>query len=320
MPGNDPDEAARVVVGELAIPHLPELPANGLGADMVGRSTALLVDLAAEAGAHGWRLASSRGRDARLATLRLSTDVDAFVLAANGTTSWVKTQCVGPLTLASELETRSGHKAVGDAGLRRDLAQSLAEGVREHVAELRRRLPGAAGVVLQLDEPSLPRVLAGLVPTASGLGRLSAVGAGEAAELLRLVLDAGGAEDTVVHCCAGRPPWQVLARTGTRGVSFDLTRLDLSEAVLLDTIGALVEDGRSLWLGAVPSIPPVGQPVTAVADAARTLVDALWARLSFDPAVAAERTVITPTCGLAGASAQGALDALRATAMVGPDR
>ena len=45
-PGTDPREAATIVLGELGrLPHLVELPARGLGADMIGRASALLVDL-----------------------------------------------------------------------------------------------------------------------------------------------------------------------------------------------------------------------------------------------------------------------------------
>ena len=44
-------EAVATVLGELPdLPFLPELPARGLGADMIGRTAALLVDLAVEAG------------------------------------------------------------------------------------------------------------------------------------------------------------------------------------------------------------------------------------------------------------------------------
>jgi hypothetical protein len=49
MPGTDPREAAATIVGELPLlPHLPELPARGVGADMIGRTAGLLVDIAVE--------------------------------------------------------------------------------------------------------------------------------------------------------------------------------------------------------------------------------------------------------------------------------
>ena len=38
LPGTDPLEAARLVLGELPdLPHLPELPARGQHADLAGR-------------------------------------------------------------------------------------------------------------------------------------------------------------------------------------------------------------------------------------------------------------------------------------------
>jgi hypothetical protein len=45
LPGEDPREAARLVLGELPVPHLPELPARGPHADLAGRGAALLADL-----------------------------------------------------------------------------------------------------------------------------------------------------------------------------------------------------------------------------------------------------------------------------------
>ena len=46
LPGTDPREAARLVLGELTdLPHLPELPARGPGADLLGRGATLLPEL-----------------------------------------------------------------------------------------------------------------------------------------------------------------------------------------------------------------------------------------------------------------------------------
>src|SRR6266567_4892927 len=56
MPGVDPAEALRIVLGELPdLPHLPELPARGAGADLTGRTAALLVDMPVEITPTGWR-------------------------------------------------------------------------------------------------------------------------------------------------------------------------------------------------------------------------------------------------------------------------
>jgi hypothetical protein len=64
MPGTDPAEAMRVVAGELpALPHLPELPDRGPGADLTGRTAGLLVDIPVEVTPRGWRIAERPGRD-----------------------------------------------------------------------------------------------------------------------------------------------------------------------------------------------------------------------------------------------------------------
>ncbi|MGH3628709.1 MAG: methionine synthase, partial [Sciscionella sp.] len=49
MPGTAVEESTRVVFGELdTLPHLVELPARGVGADLLGRAAAILVGLPVE--------------------------------------------------------------------------------------------------------------------------------------------------------------------------------------------------------------------------------------------------------------------------------
>src|SRR4051794_26613115 len=78
MPGTDPREAAAVVTGELPVlTALPELPARGVGADMIGRTAGLLVDIAVEVRPSGYRVTAKPGRDQRRAVDLLRTDLDA---------------------------------------------------------------------------------------------------------------------------------------------------------------------------------------------------------------------------------------------------
>src|SRR4051812_7495434 len=175
LPGTDPAEALRIVLGELPeFPHLPELPARGPGADLIGRSAALLVDLAVDLTPAGWRLVDRPGIDLRRARELLARDLDALYDVADGHQGPFKVQAAGPWTLAAGLERTRGERAVIDPGARRDVAQSLAEGLAQHVAAVSDRVPGAS-VVVQLDEPSVPTVLQGGLPTASGYGKLPAV-------------------------------------------------------------------------------------------------------------------------------------------------
>jgi methionine synthase II (cobalamin-independent) len=306
LPGTDPAEAARMVLGELPdLPHLPELPARGLGADLIGRGAALLVDLPVDVQPSGWRLVDRPGRDLRRATDLLARDLDALEDAAQDYAGPLKLQVTGPWTLAATLELHYGDKAVSDPGAVRDLIQSLAEGVRRHVADVARRVPGAR-LVLQVDEPSVPVVLSGRVPTASGFGSLAAVEepvvrAG-LAEVLAAAVDAGAAA-TAVHCCAARPPLGLFRAAGARALSVDAARLD----GLDEELGTAVEAGVALWLGVVPG---VDAELGDLGDTVRA-VRRLWSRLGFPPADLPASVVPTPACGLAGATPAYARAALR---------
>ena len=102
----------------------------------------------------------------------------------------LKVAVTGPWTLAASVFRPLGGRVLADRGARRDVAQSIAAGVRDLVADVERRLPGVE-VLVQVDEPALPAVLAGAVPTEGGYFRHRAVDRPEAVELLR---ELGGEE------------------------------------------------------------------------------------------------------------------------------
>jgi methionine synthase II (cobalamin-independent) len=303
-PGTDPREAARTVLDLLPdLPFLPELPARGAHADLTGRSTALLSGLPVDLQPSGWRLVARPSQDGRRARDLLARDLDALEEAAEaGRPSALKVQCAGPWTLAATLELPRGARALADPGAVDDLAAALAEGLREHLADLARRLPGTR-LVLQLDEPGLPAVLAARVPTASGFATLRAPDATRAVEVLRTALAAG--TTTVVHCCAASPPVGLLRRAGASAVSLDATLLTPRDD---DALGEAAESGTGLLLGTVPSRDAVLSDLTAT----MSPVTALWRRLGLSAEALATGVVVTPTCGLAGASTAGARRALQA--------
>ena len=180
MPGTSAEESTSIVANELStLPHVVELPDRGVGADMVGRAVGMLVDIYGEVVPSGWRISRRPGRDTSRAKDFLAWDADAVQQHYAGA-EWVKVQVCGPWTLAAMLEVPSGHRALTDAGAVDDLADSLAEGLSAHIAEIAARVPGA-GIVVQIDEPALPTVLSGSLPTASGFGmvRGGPVGAGD---------------------------------------------------------------------------------------------------------------------------------------------
>ncbi|MDT4911120.1 MAG: hypothetical protein QOC66_248 [Pseudonocardiales bacterium] len=294
LPGTDPVDAVAMVFGELPdLPHLPELPDRGAGADMIGRTAALLVDLPVELVPSGWQIAAHPGRDVRLARDLLARDLDALENHAAGYVGALKLQATGPLTLAAAVELRTGHKIVTDHGALRDLTESLAEGLSAHLADVASRVPGAR-LVLQLDEPSLPTVLAGEVRTPSGYGTVRAVDPQVAEQALRSVLEAGPEGGRVVHSCARDTPIGLLRAAGADAVGVDATLLGVSD---YDALGEAVEAGLALWLGVLPS---TDRKITL--DEARAPIRRLWSELGFDPELLARTVVPTPTCGLAGAS------------------
>jgi hypothetical protein len=307
MPGTDPAEAMAVVLGELPdLPHLPELPGRGVGADLTGRTAALLVDLPVETTAGGWKLAAPGarpGRDQRRAAGLLSADLDAAQEAAADWAGPFKLQVCGPWTLAATTElSRSQNPALADPGAVADLIASLAEGVAAHVAEVRGRIPGAT-VLVQLDEPALPAVLAGSVPTASGLNRVGAVDATVTRDGLHSVLDATTAF-SLVHCCARGVPFGLIKEAGAQAVAFDaglLRRQDEEEG-----LPEIVEAGLGILAGVLHSperdaLAPTRSPQESGAG-----VPELWHRMGIPAGGLDRQVVLTPACGLAGASLAGA--------------
>ena len=315
LPGGDPlaaeadnareyAEAVRTVLGELPdLPHVPELPGRGATASMTGRALAVVDGLAADLQPAGWRLTDATGLDQRRARSLLAQDLDQVEEQAQAYAGPFKVQVTGPWTLAATVEKPRGDKVLADHGARRELSQALAEGLLAHVADVRRRVPGATELLVQVDEPALPAVLAGQVPTASGYGRHRAVHPPEASEALATVFaaveESGGVP--ILHSCAPGLPIALVRGAGARGVSVDLDVLDASS---YDPLAEAVESGERVLLGAVPSTDPATPPTAkAVTERVHRLLDMLG--LEPTPAL-----VVTPGCGLADASPSWARTAL----------
>ena len=296
LPGRDPRDAAGWVLDVLAddVPHLPQLPDRGPWAGDVARSAALLVDLPVEVAVDRWQVAARPGRDLRRAGATLAEDLDAFEEHWAERTSPAKVQVLGPWSLAAAVERRSGEALAADPGAVTDVAASLAEGVAGHVADLRRRLVGLTGLVVTLDEPALPALLSGSVPTRSGLSRLAPLDPGAAARPLGVVVDAvraAGAQ-VVVATSHDDAAVTVARQAGADGWCGDLGAPD----VPLDSLGAWVDQGarvvaacdvlagrdpataaslRARWrrwglrLGAAPVLVVARAPVDLTRDVAR---------------------------------------------------
>ncbi|RDH74639.1 methionine synthase [Mycolicibacterium moriokaense] len=309
-PGTSAREAAEIVVGELSrLPHLVELPARGLGSDLIGRAGALLVDIGIDTVPRGYRIAAGRSSVTRRAVSLLAEDVDALEEAwekagLRGADRAVKVQAPGPITLAAQLELAGGHRAITDAGAVRDLARSLAEGVSAHRSEISRRL--GCRTVVQFDEPVLPAALAGRLTGVTSLTPVHPVDDQVAAALLDECVTVVGGE-VALHSCAGGLPWPMLQRGAVNAVSIDLATLTPDD---LDGVGEFVESGGTVMLGVVSVTAPVRRP--SAEQIAKTVVD-FTDRLGFPRAVLPERIGVTPACGLAGATVDWARRAIELT-------
>lgn len=302
MPGGEQrsyDEAVKLVLSELPdLPHLPEVPGRGVIANLTGRTLAMVTGIGADLQPAGWRLTDASGIDHRRAVSLLGQDLDGLEEQAQGLSGAFKIQVAGPWTLAATVEKPRGDKILSDHGARRDLAQALAEGVREHVRDVRRRLPDIERLVVQVDEPALSAVTHARVPTASGFGRHRIVHPPEASEALGWLFTAiteEGAEPWA-HACAPETPLALLRGAGARGLSIDLSRTSAADQ---DVLAEALEAGETVVLGMVPSSDPGTVPSdTNVTESVLRWLD----MLGLDPAGVEGSLVISPTCGLAGAS------------------
>ena len=278
-PGSDPVESTRIIRGELGDPHLPflaELPRRGPGADAVGRSAALLVDLFVDVQPHGWRLVERPGKDHRRAVSLLNQDLNALadVAGAEDTPGGaLKISLRGPLSLAANLYLHNGERALSDAGARRELLQSLSAGVGDYIARAASSVPGAR-ITVQVDEPEIADVLSGAIPTASGYRTLRSVPSSEVSaawhELCRAV-SAAGADTVLAVPRAGslgplRPgspsPFDLARGAGAQGTALAAGGL---EACDWEGIAEAVENGERVWLGVLP-VPSDGTGLLQVTE------------------------------------------------------
>lgn len=297
LPGTDFAEATKVVLGELkGFPHLPELPARGVIAGMTGRTLAMIDELGFDLQPAGWRLTDASGVDHRRAKSLVAQDLDVFEELTQGYEGPLKIQVAGPWTLAATTERPRGDRILADIGARREVAEALALGLANHVADVRRRVPGAE-LHVQVDEPALLAVMAGSIPTASGFHRHRSVDTPQAVALLKplfeVLREAG--VNSIAHCCADSPPLDLLRDAGAQALSFDVTNL---AAATYDPLGTALDAGVPVYLGVVGTSPIEAINDSRVVERVRRLLS----MIGFEPEGIADQLVLTPACGLANAN------------------
>ena len=304
-PGASVREAVRTVRDLLltgdgdGLPHLPETPARGPGADIIGRAAGLLVDLPVDLQPSGWRLVDRPGRDSGRTAALHREDLDELAEAYDGYVGPLKVQVAGPWTLVASLRLNRGERVISDAGAVGDVTASLSDGIQNYVADVRRLVPGA-DVVLQVDEPSLPAVLEGSLPTSSGYGRVRAV---EPHDVMRRLVQVLAAHDgeTVVHCCHPSAPLPLLRATGAGALAIDVTS---ATPARWESIAPTLEAGTGLYAGCLPT------DGSGTDQGARALVLEGFERAGL-AASSLTGLVVSPACGLAGLTQQGARAVVR---------
>ena len=269
---------------------------------MVGRTAAALMQIdpsfALEAVPTGWQRTGRPGPDMRRARSWLGEDLDRFEEALAGYEGPVKIQLCGPWTWSAAVEDGSGRRLVRDSSFTAELAEATGLAVAEQVAQVQRRVP-AATIVVQLDEPGLPAVLAGDIPTASGLGRLAAVPRPQVVAGLAHVRRPGDAP-MLLHCC-GAGLFTVAREAAYDGVSWDAGTDEDAEGA-----AEAFESGVALVPGLVPALSP------GTVETAWSLFREWWRRTGLG-SDAARGLAVTPSCGLAGARGDVARAALAVT-------
>ncbi|MEA5051942.1 MAG: methionine synthase, partial [Propionicimonas sp.] len=129
LPGVDLGDAVRMTFDKVPdFPYLPELPARGPWAGMIGRGLGVLTGLDAEYGGGEWRLGAP-GADQRRARQTWRDDLEVLQEHAQGYRGRFKLQVAGPWTLAAATGVAHTGRVLADTGARRDLAGALADGI-----------------------------------------------------------------------------------------------------------------------------------------------------------------------------------------------
>ena len=159
LPGTSAVEAFTVMRGELGAPHrsgLLPLPQRSDVADDLPRTVAVLTELWCDLQPHGWRLQRHDSKESRAARSLLASDLnvlaDVIGAESGGDLEPVTTQLLGPTALAARLHLHGGERVLRDHGARRDLVDSLADGLGEHLSALRQSI-GPRGIVICFGIP-----------------------------------------------------------------------------------------------------------------------------------------------------------------------
>lgn len=274
MPGTDIAAAADVIAGESELVFLPQLPERGLGSDAVGRTLALTPEFPIDARTRAWVLTPRPQRTTRRVWDRMAADLDTCQDVWPRLDA-LKTQVVGPWSLAASIELTSGHRAVTDSGALRDITEILCHSIARHCEDLRARFD--CPIHLQIDEPLLPTLASGDLPGTSDFDVIPAIPAPDLGARLHDFSQAiSGAESVRLNLANAAPVWQAARASGIEAISVSLPTIKASAQ--LDALGQAVSEGTRIGLCL---------PLQSDARVTAQRIAALWDTLGL------ERTLLT---------------------------
>lgn len=313
--GTDMATVMRTLLGELEQrAPIAELPARGPHAGMIARTAAMLPETPFDLRPSGWRLSQGDSLVRRRAASLVTDDVTITAEVVEDWSGVLTLTMAGPWTLLANLDLPRGGKAVGDWGARRDLCQAWLAGAAAEIDHARAQL--GRPLAIQIDEPSLPQVLAGKVPDESGRRMLPPVEPHEVNEALANCVSTAresSGDIVVIHCCGDSAPVDEMGDAAPDALSVDTSRLSPAD---WQWLAQWLDSGRQLWLGLLPTNTPTAGP-GAIAEA---LMDCRRALDAEPGGPADDRLTLTPACGLAGVSFSSAMHAVTDLVRVARDQ
>lgn len=306
MPGADIASAADIISGECSLVFIPQLPARGVGSQLLGQTLAMLKDMPIDARARTWVLTARPQRSTWRTWDRLEADLDTCQ-AIWPRLDALKFQVLGPWSLAASIELSNGHKAITDTGALRDITESFIHGIQNHCADLSRRFD--CRLELQIDEPKLPALAQGTLPGATDFDVLPAIPEIELGQRLHQVVERLSESVTIrLNSTQYVPLWQVVKTSG-------ITELSIAPGMLhttahFDGLGDAIAHGCRIGLG----ITHAGDSIDTALEHPRTKAQAvarLWDKLGFDRSTLAKTVDIHTKSSLDTASLMDAAAALR---------
>jgi hypothetical protein len=216
----------------------------------------------------------------------------------------LKCQTTGPCTFALATVDENKRALYYNEEFRDVIVKALAMKSRWQIQRLK---PFAERVICFVDEP----ILAGF-----GSSTYVSVGRDDVVASIAEVIEAIRQEGAIsgVHCC-GNTEWSIPIDAGADIISFDAFQYGETIAIYPDHVRRLLEQGRALAFGLVPTSAQVReQTVATLTDHYDRLVDQLAEKSGLAKPLIHEQTILTGSCGTGTMSVE---DAERVFALTG---